>query len=97
MSDVDDHGGSTTATTEDPRNGFASMAPVIIGITSAVATVAALFSWDAVERGRFEDECDKGNAAALLGYRVLHFTPAHVEDGRALAVIQQALGIEQVA
>lgn len=57
MSDVDDHGGSTTATTEDPRNGFASMAPVIIGITSAVATVAALFSWDAVERGRFEDEC----------------------------------------
>ena len=40
----------------------------------------------------FEADIEKLNAAALLGYRVLRFTPAMVEDGRALAVIRQALG-----
>ena len=49
-------------------------------------------------RGKgFEAYMDKLNAAALLGYRVLRFTPAMVEDGRALAVIRQALGIEAAA
>lgn len=47
--------------------------------------------------GRMDDECEKGNAAALMGFRVLHFTPAMVEDGRAIAVIRQAVGLEQVA
>ena len=47
--------------------------------------------------GRMDDECEKGNAAALIGFRVLHFTPAMVEDGRALAVIRQAVGLERVA
>jgi very-short-patch-repair endonuclease len=45
----------------------------------------------------FEADLEKLNAAALLGYRVLRFTPAQVEDGRALAVIRQALGIEKAA
>lgn len=49
-------------------------------------------------RGKgFEADLEKLNAAALLGYRVLRFTPAMVEDGRALAVIRQALGLEQGA
>jgi very-short-patch-repair endonuclease len=47
-------------------------------------------------RGKgFEADMEKLNAAALLGYRVLRFTPAMVEDGRALEVIRQALGLEQ--
>lgn len=45
----------------------------------------------------FEGDLEKLNAAALLGYRVLRFTPAMVEDGRALAVIRQAPGLEQGA
>jgi hypothetical protein len=32
-----------------------------------------------------------------LGFKVYRFTPAMVEDGRALAVIRQALGIEAAA
>ena len=49
-------------------------------------------------RGKgFEADLEKLNAAALLGYRVLRFTPAMVDDGRALAVIQQALGLERAA
>lgn len=40
----------------------------------------------------FEADLVKLNAAALLGYRVLRFTPAMVERGDALAVIRQALG-----
>jgi len=40
----------------------------------------------------FEADLEKLNAATLLGYRVLRFTPAMVEDGRALSVIRQALG-----
>ncbi|MCA1572498.1 MAG: endonuclease domain-containing protein [Chloroflexi bacterium] len=49
-------------------------------------------------RGKgFEADLEKLNAAALLGFRVLRFTPAHVEDGRALDVIRQALGIEVAA
>ena len=40
----------------------------------------------------FAADMEKLNAAALLGYRVLRFTPAMVDDGRALAVIRQALG-----
>lgn len=47
--------------------------------------------------GRMDEECEKGNAAALMGYRVLHFTPAMVDDGRALAVIREALGLAVAA
>ena len=49
-------------------------------------------------RGKgFEADLEKLNAAALLGYRVLRFTPAMVEDGRAFAVIREALGMERAA
>jgi hypothetical protein len=46
---------------------------------------------------RYEFDCEKHNAAMLLGWRVYRFTPAMVEDGRAFAVIQQALGLTEVA
>lgn len=45
----------------------------------------------------FERDLEKLNSAALLGYRVLRFTPAMVDDGRALAVIRQALGLAAAA
>jgi hypothetical protein len=49
-------------------------------------------------RGKgFEADLEKLNAAALLGFRVLRFTPAMVEDGRALAVIRAALGVGEQA
>lgn len=44
-------------------------------------------------RGNKADkECEKLNEAALGRWTVLHFTPAMVEDGRALATIEKALG-----
>jgi hypothetical protein len=46
---------------------------------------------------RYEFDCEKHNAAMLLGWQVYRFTPAMVEDGRALAVIREALGLAEVA
>lgn len=44
------------------------------------------------KRGKaYESDCDKHNLAMEKGLTVLRFTPAHVEDGRALAVIRQAV------
>ena len=37
----------------------------------------------------------KRNAAVLLGYRPLTFSPAEVSDGSALATIEQALGVSK--
>ena len=41
-----------------------------------------------------EKDAEKQSAAAILGYRVIRCTPAQVNDGRALAWIKQALGLE---
>ena len=40
----------------------------------------------------YEADCDKLNTATMLGFRILRFTSAHVLDGRAVALIAQALG-----
>ena len=43
-------------------------------------------------RGKgFEDDCEKYNAAAALGWRLLRFTPAMINDGRALKDIEDTL------
>jgi very-short-patch-repair endonuclease len=40
-------------------------------------------------RGRgFEADCEKYNAATLLGWRVLRFTPVMVENGAALCAVE---------
>lgn len=39
----------------------------------------------------YESDCDKNNHAMLAGWQVYRFTPAMVEDGRALSVIREAL------
>lgn len=39
----------------------------------------------------FEADCEKLNAAALLGYRVLRFTGKHIRSGYAFATIKEAL------
>jgi hypothetical protein len=50
------------------------------------------------KRGKaYESDCDKHNAAMDLGWKVYRFTPAHVNDGRALAVIRRALGLAVAA
>ena len=40
----------------------------------------------------YEADCDKANAATLLGWRVLRVTSNQVWDGRALEVLRAALG-----
>ena len=40
----------------------------------------------------FEADCEKYNEATLLGWRVLRVTPHMIEDGRALVLIERALG-----
>ena len=42
-------------------------------------------------------EYEKGAAAAILGYRVIHATTEQVMDGTALQWIKQALGMEKAA
>ncbi len=42
-----------------------------------------------------EKDAEKQSAAAILGYRVIRVTPKQVEDGRALAWIKAALGIDE--
>jgi len=45
------------------------------------------------KRGTAADtDCEKSNTAAIAGWTVLRFTPAMVEDGRALQTIERALG-----
>ena len=40
---------------------------------------------------RFLSDIEKYNKAAVLGWRLLRFTPQMVEDGEALATIERAL------
>ena len=45
-------------------------------------------------RGKgFEGDCDKNNAATILGWRVLQFTGDMVRDGRAINTIVEALKV----
>ena len=39
----------------------------------------------------YTHDCEKLNAAVLLGWRVLRFTPAMVHDGTAVQTIERAL------
>lgn len=41
--------------------------------------------------GGFEDDCEKYSRAAILGWRVLRFTPHMIADGTAAAMLQEAL------
>ena len=42
--------------------------------------------------GGFEGDCEKYNAAALLGWKVLRFTGGMVESGLAAATLERAFG-----
>ena len=44
-----------------------------------------------VRPAAFEGDCEKYNAATLLGWAVLRVTPAMVDDGRALAAVERYL------
>lgn len=45
---------------------------------------------------RYESDCEKYNAITLLGYTVLRVTSDMVHDGRAIAVIEQAIKAKEV-
>ena len=46
-------------------------------------------------RGRgFEADCEKYNAATLLGWRILRFTTAMVESGAALSAVKAVFGMQ---
>ena len=40
---------------------------------------------------RYENDCEKANAAALMGWVLLRFTGAMVESGAALRLLEEAL------
>lgn len=39
----------------------------------------------------YTSNCEKGNAAVLQGWRVLHFTPDHVKSGYARQTLKEIL------
>jgi very-short-patch-repair endonuclease len=39
----------------------------------------------------FERDCEKNNAAILLGWKVLKFTGKMIHDGRAIQILEQIL------
>lgn len=45
----------------------------------------------------YTKDCEKLNAAALLGYRVLRFTTGMVKDGSAIETLRQVLADEKQA
>ena len=59
----------------------------------AVEYEGAVFVQGRHTRGKgFVEDCEKYNAAVLLGWRVLRFTDKHLWKQRALKVITKALG-----
>lgn len=45
----------------------------------------------AVGRHTKDSDYDKRNAAVIMGFRVLYFTPAMLKSGKAIATIKEAL------
>ena len=43
----------------------------------------------------YEQDCEKANGAALLGWIVLRVTPRMIDDGRALALIERAIALQE--
>ncbi len=41
-----------------------------------------------------DSDCEKGAIAILMGWRVLHVTSTHINDGRAVQWIEKLLGDE---
>lgn len=58
----------------------------------AVEVEGGIYSGGRHVRGKgFEDDCEKYNEAAAMGWTVLRFTGAQVRDGRAVKAITSAL------
>lgn len=59
----------------------------------AVECDGGVFTAGRHTRGRgYTADCDKLNAATVAGFRVLRFTAEHIRSGKALKVIEEALG-----
>ncbi len=58
----------------------------------AVEIDGGTFSGGRHTRGTgYEDDCRKGNAAVLYGWRVLHFTGAMIKSGEAIRILEKLL------
>jgi very-short-patch-repair endonuclease len=65
------------------------------GVLLAVEVEGGVWNRGRHTRGLgFIRDCEKYNAAALDGWRVLRFTAEQIEDGSAVATIRAALGEE---
>lgn len=59
----------------------------------AVEVQGGTWSSGAHVRGRgYESDCEKSNAAQMLGWRVYQVTTDMIADGRALRLIERVLG-----
>ena len=72
---------------------------ILVPLSLLIAIEVDGGSWNGGHRrGREADsECEKTNLAMEEGWKVYHFTPAMVSDGRALETIETALGREGAA
>ena len=62
------------------------------GMMLAVEIHGGVFSGGRHVRGvGFTKDCEKYSGAAILGWRVLHFTSAHVSIGYAVGKLEEAL------
>lgn len=61
----------------------------------AVEVDGGLYSGGRHTRGSgYEKDCEKGNLALLMGWRVFHFTAKAIKSGTAAQTIAAALGME---
>lgn len=65
----------------------------VVGYRTAVEIEGGSFTGGHKRGKAYETDCEKHNAAMFRGWRVYRFTPAMVNDGRALEWVKQALGL----
>ena len=62
------------------------------GLRLAVEIEGGVWTGGRHTRGSgFVEDCEKYNAAVLLGWRVLRFAESHVKNGTAIRVVKEAL------
>jgi very-short-patch-repair endonuclease len=60
----------------------------------AAEVEGGIWTGGAHTRGKhFNSDCEKYNAAALAGWRVLRFSETHLRTGEAVHLIREALGM----
>ena len=65
---------------------------VIDGLRIALEVEGGAWSGGHKRGAEADTDCEKQNLAMHEGWKVYRFTPAMVDDGRALATVERALG-----